>query len=219
MFNVRLHSPFMHSQSVKNQQMLNQNIPLLSCLHLTSLLKCLPTISRDGDHSHGGWAVRIRTCHSVSQPLFVLSDPREATRRIIKHPMHFTCIPAAFSVLSGSGFFSVGVSSTPSSQQEGCQWFWWEYTVWKKKNNQRKNPNHHTHTHYKSHHLCNQKCETSANEQLVCGWCAVKKASIWFPQQSLLIVPPDQFVWHINIHILRLASFSPDLPLATLYLC
>lgn len=80
--------------------------------------------------------------------------------------------------------------------------FWWEYEFrgwWWLARRGGVGNNHHA--HYKSHHLCNQKCEPGANEQLACGWCAVGEP----PPQ-----PPDcssrpACVWHINIHILRLA--------------
>lgn len=68
----------------------------------------------------------------------------------------------------------------------------------------------------KSHHLCNQTCETSANEQLVCV-CVAGAVQSQSCYQILTAEPSDcssgpVCVMHKYSITLRLASFSPDLP-------
>lgn len=156
--------------------------------------------------------VSIRNCQSMT--IFVLSAQCGSTRRMTKRS--FARHSASSQPLDSSPWASAAL---PPLSRKDARDFWWGHTGWKKKE--------HTHTQKnltpkfimqrcKSHHLCNQTCETSANEQLVCV-CVAGAVQSQSCYQILTAEPSDcssgpVCVMHKYSITLRLASFSPDLP-------
>lgn len=189
MLNVWLYSPFMHSQSVKNQQMLNQKIPVLSCLHLTSLLKCLPTISWHGEHSYGELGGKNQEFSVSVTASFCTLWPMWG------HTVHN----------KGSHAFCLLCCSTFFGFQQHFLLSAWRMPVILVRTHWKKRQSSYAHTQSTSHTTCAIRSVKPVQMSSLRVAGVLSRAAIWFSQQSLLIVPPDQFVWCLNIHVLRLA--------------
>lgn len=159
---------------MKNQQTLNhfffKNPTLLFAPYKNDKNVC-PPFPVWIHHEYECQRVSIRNCQSVSHPLLCTLWPMWGHTVNNKGPRVPRLHPYSIHCPLSSWIFPPWVSATlhPLCRKDASDFG--EKTLVRKKRKAKKNH----HAQYKSHHLCNQKCELCVNEQLVCCWSAVRE--------------------------------------------